>query len=264
MRNVERIDGASYTPTARILLQNIDVRAEIISKKRVDSQKNTERTSCADYINENFFFVDEKTERRQRADYINENFFFVDEKTERRQRADYINENFFFVDEKTERRQRAYYIIDNAFFVDSKNTVRTQCAPHLNDDAFFVDSILGRQVVLGFFDEIAFDSPRFIAEGVCDEREDSLRSFASESLAQGMYAFFSTVSDNRIGGDESDRFVVVVEIAERGIVDFGFFERLNREHELFFAFGIADVFWTDRIEQFDDKFDEFFVRNEVG
>ena len=39
MRNVERIDGASYTPTARILLQNIDVRAEIISKKRVDSQK---------------------------------------------------------------------------------------------------------------------------------------------------------------------------------------------------------------------------------
>ena len=60
MRNVERIDGASYTPTARILLQNIDVRAEIISKKRVDSQKNTERTSCADYINENFFFVDEK------------------------------------------------------------------------------------------------------------------------------------------------------------------------------------------------------------
>ena len=223
MRNVERIDGASYTPTARILLQNIDVRAEIISKKRVDSQKNTERTSCADYINENFFFVDEKTERRQRADYINENFFFVDEKTE-----------------------------------------RTSCAPHLNDDAFFVDSILGRQVVLGFFDEIAFDSPRFIAEGVCDEREDSLRSFASESLAQGMYAFFSTVSDNRIGGDESDRFVVVVEIAERGIVDFGFFERLNREHELFFAFGIADVFWTDRIEQFDDKFDEFFVRNEVG
>lgn len=183
MRNVERIDGASYTPTARILLQNIDVRAEIISKKRVDSQKNTERR---------------------------------------------------------------------------------QCAPHLNDDAFFVDSILGRQVVLGFFDEIAFDSPRFIAEGVCDEREDSLRSFASESLAQGMYAFFSTVSDNRIGGDESDRFVVVVEIAERGIVDFGFFERLNREHELFFAFGIADVFWTDRIEQFDDKFDEFFVRNEVG
>lgn len=39
MRNVERIDGASYTPTARILLQNIDVRAEIISKKRGDSQK---------------------------------------------------------------------------------------------------------------------------------------------------------------------------------------------------------------------------------
>ena len=70
MRNVERIDGASYTPTARILLQNIDVRAEIISKKRVDSQKNTERRSCADYINENFFFVDEKTERRQRTDYI--------------------------------------------------------------------------------------------------------------------------------------------------------------------------------------------------
>lgn len=33
MRNVERIDGASYTPTARILLQNIDVRAEIISEK---------------------------------------------------------------------------------------------------------------------------------------------------------------------------------------------------------------------------------------
>lgn len=60
MRNVERIDGASYTPTARILLQNIDVRAEIISKKRVDSQKNTVRTQCADYINENFFFVDEK------------------------------------------------------------------------------------------------------------------------------------------------------------------------------------------------------------
>ncbi len=85
MRNVERIDGASYTPTARILLQNIDVQAEIISKKRVDSQKNTE---C-------------------------------------RQRADYINENFFFVDEKTERRQRTDYIIDNAFFVDSKNTVRT-------------------------------------------------------------------------------------------------------------------------------------------
>lgn len=34
MRNVERIDGASYTPTARILLQNIDVRAEIISEKK--------------------------------------------------------------------------------------------------------------------------------------------------------------------------------------------------------------------------------------
>lgn len=39
MRNVERIDGASYTPTARILLQNIDVRAEIISEKGGDSQK---------------------------------------------------------------------------------------------------------------------------------------------------------------------------------------------------------------------------------
>ena len=50
MRNVERIDGALYTPTARILLQNIDVRAEIISKKRVDSQKNTERRQRTDYI----------------------------------------------------------------------------------------------------------------------------------------------------------------------------------------------------------------------
>ena len=119
MRNVERIDGASYTPTARILLQNIDVRAEIISKKRGDSQK-TDRTPCADYISEYFFFADEKTVRTPCAHYINEIIFFVDSKN-------------------TVRTPCADYIIDNAFIVDSKNTVRTPCADHINESFFFVD-----------------------------------------------------------------------------------------------------------------------------
>ncbi len=136
--------------------------------------------------------------------------------------------------------------------------------PALDHGAFIVDAVFFGEIFRCFFDAIGVDAPAVVAEGIGNERDRALGRFFGEPPAERAYARFAAVGDDRVGGDKADRFVVIAKIRQRGIVDFGFGKRFDRQHELFFPLRIAHVCRPDGVEQFGNEPGELFARNEVG
>ncbi len=120
----------------------------------------------------------------------------------------------------------------------------------------------GGKVTCYFISACFRDSPIFIAEGFGDECEDALARFDGEAFGEGFDAVVVSMRDDGICCDESDCFVVVVEVGEDGFSDGIICEGFDDEDELFFSFGISDVVRSDGIEEFDDEIGQFIARDE--